>query len=322
MNFTTQIQIPKNPQPITYQSCVMSWGSCFAENMGAKFEYYKFKTSTNPFGIVFNPVSIEKLLNRVVHKIEFTEKDIFFYNEQWHCYEVHSLLSNSNKQAFLDDLNKLILQTFDYLLETSHLIITYGTSWVYRNAESNQVVANCHKVPQKHFLKELLSVETIQKSIENTVKLIELINPTCNFIFTISPVRHLKDGFVENQRSKAHLITALHESVQHINTINGKQLTVNYFPSYEIVLDELRDYRFYGLDMLHPSTIAIDYIWDKFKTSTISDDNFSIMEEVERIQKMMAHKPFDTTSDSYKKMLKTIEFKKERLLIKNSSIRF
>ena len=297
MQFTTKIPIQKFQNPITYESKIMALGSCFAENMSEKFEYFKFQNTTNPFGIIFNPVSIEKLVNRIVNKIEFTEKDIFFHNDLWHCYEVHSGLSNPNKEDFLKELNLLIFQSFNSLIQTSHLIITYGTSLVYRNIESNEIVANCHKVPQKQFTKEILSIETIEKSIKNTIALIQKINPNCNFIFTISPVRHIKDGFVENQRSKSHLISAIH-------SIRNSQFTIqNYFPSYEIMMDELRDYRFYAEDMLHPNQVAIDYIWIKFFENYVDEKEFITMNQVCEIQRALKHRPFNPDSESHHKFL-------------------
>ena len=282
----------------------MALGSCFAENMSEKFDYFKFQNSVNPFGIIFNPVSIEKLVNRIVNNIEFTENDIFFYNDLWHCYEVHSELSNPNKEEFLTTLNALISSTNTQLNSSTHIIITYGTSWVYRNIESNEIVANCHKVPQKQFSKEILSIETIEKSIQNTIQLIQKINPSCNFIFTVSPVRHIKDGFTENQRSKAHLISAIH-------SYNLQPTT--YFPSYEIMMDELRDYRFYGEDMLHPNQIAIDYIWERFSENYISDESQKVMQEVDSIQKSLLHKPFNPNSESHHKFLENLNKKIQML---------
>lgn len=307
MQFTTKITIPKSSFPIDYNSKIMSLGSCFAENMSENFDYFKFQNTVNPFGIIFNPVSIEKLVNRIVNQIEFTEKDIFLHNDLWHCYEVHSELSNSNKEDFLKELNLLIFQSFNFLIQTSHLIITYGTSWVYRNVESNEVVANCHKVPQKQFKKELLSIETIEASIQNSIDLIQKVNSNCSFIFTVSPVRHIKDGFVENTLSKAHLISAIH------NIINCQSSTVNYFPSYEIMMDELRDYRFYAADMLHPNQVAIDYIWERFKETSILEIAFVIMDEVETIQKGLSHKPFNPDSESHQKFLKNLNQKIQTL---------
>lgn len=302
MNFTTKVPIEKYQNPIDYNSRILSLGSCFAENMAEKFYYFKFQNSVNPFGIVFNPVSIEKLVNRIVNQIQFTENDIFFHNDLWHCYEVHSELSNANKEDFLRNLNSILSENFNLISNATHIIITYGTSWVYRNKTSNEIVANCHKVPQNQFDKEIISVEVIEKSIANTINLIQKINPNCNFIFTISPVRHIKDGFVENQRSKAHLITALQSAICDLpSTI--------YFPSYEIMMDELRDYRFYADDMLHPSQLAIDYIWIKFFENYVSESEFSTMNQVCEIQRALKHRPFNPESESHKKFLDNLEAK-------------
>jgi len=303
MNFTTKIPIAKSNAPIDYSSKIVSIGSCFADNIGEKFDFFKFQTTSNPFGIIFNPVSIEKIIDRAVNLIYFTEADLFFYNELWHCYEVHSDLSTDNKEEFVSNLNQILKETNQQLITTTHLIITYGTSWVYKLKSSKSVVANCHKVPQNQFDKEILSVEEIEKSIQNSIDFIRKANLNCNLIFTISPVRHLKDGFIENQLSKAHLITA-------VQKISIHQLSnIHYFPSYEIVMDELRDYRFYAQDMLHPNSIAIDYIWERFCESTIVEEANSIMQEVESIQKGMAHRPFRPQSISHIKFLKSLNEK-------------
>jgi len=308
MQFRTKIPIHQSNCLIDYNSKIISLGSCFAVNMGDKFQYFKFQNTTNPFGIIFNPVSIEKIIHKVVRQELFTEKDIFFHNERWHSLDIHSDLSNASKEELLVNLNAIIYSLHKSIVEATHFIITYGTSWVYRNLETNEIVANCHKVPQKHFKKELLSFETIQKSIENTNQLIQSINPKVHFIFSVSPVRHLKDGFVENQVSKAHLISAIH------STHNSQLTTHNYFPSYEIMMDELRDYRFYAEDMLHPNQVAIDYIWQLFSESNISEESYSIMNEVETIQKGLAHRPFNPNSESHIKFIEKLDEKITKLV--------
>lgn len=302
MNFTTKIHLEKYNHPIDYNSSIMLLGSCFAENMGEKFEYFKFRNVVNPFGIIFNAVSIEKLIHRVVNKIVFTEKDIFFHNDLWHCFEVHSQLSNPNKEEFLSNLNAILELMSQQITSLTHCIITLGTSWVYRNNNSNEIVANCHKVPQKEFTKELVSIEENVKCIQNIISLVHSLNPDCNFIFTVSPVRHIKDGFVENNVSKAHLISAIH-------TINHQPSTINYFPSYEIMMDELRDYRFYAEDMLHPSQTAIDYIWIKFFENYINQKEFVTMNQVCEIQRALKHRPFNPNSESHQKFLKNLNQK-------------
>lgn len=315
MNFSTKVPLNKCNNPIDYDSKIISLGSCFAENMAEKFHYFKFQNWINPFGIIFNPVSIEKVTNRIVNKIEFTEQDIFFHNDLWHCFEVHSELSNPNKMDFLINLNQILLYFNNQITQSTHIIITYGTSWVYRNIDLNQIVANCHKVPQNQFDKEILSVEVIEESIKNTVDLIQKVNPKCTFIFTISPVRHIKDGFVENQRSKAHLIAALHSSIFHFPSSL-------YFPSYEIMMDELRDYRFYADDMLHPSHTAINYIWENFCDSAVSHKCLPVMKEVASIQKAILHKPFHPNSQKHQKFLDNIQQKINTLASEFPNIQF
>ena len=316
MQFRTQIPISKSNYRIDYNSKIMSLGSCFAVNMAEKLDYFKFQNSCNPFGILFHPLAIEKLIDFAVSEKQFIENDIFFHNERWHSFDVHSDLSNSNKEELVATLNTIIKSINQQITESTHFIITYGTSWVYRNIESDAIVANCHKVPQKQFKKELLSVEEIKKSITNTVKLIHSVNPDCTIIFTVSPVRHIKDGFVENQWSKANIISALH------GAIDFQLSTINYFPSYEIMMDELRDYRFYAEDMLHPNQVAIDYIWKRFKETTISETAFAVMEEVEGIQKSLSHKPFNPNSESHLKFESKVREKITKLENQYSFMKF
>ncbi|TRX38846.1 GSCFA domain-containing protein [Flavobacterium sp. ZT3R18] len=321
MNFRTQIPIPNHPNPIDYNSKIVSLGSCFAENMGDKFQYFKFQSTTNSFGIIFNPVAIERIIDRVVNDTLFTEEDVFFHNERWHCFEVHSDLSHSNPEDLLGNLNQILRETKKQLQEATHIIITYGTSWVYRNVEKDAIVANCHKVPQKQFAKELLTVATIQGSIENTIHLIQSINPDCNFIFTVSPVRHLKDGFVENQVSKAHLITSVYHVLKESVGVlpSGAR---GLFPSYEIMMDELRDYRFYAEDMLHPSPMAVDYIWERFKESTISETVYTTMDAVESVQRSLQHRPFNPHSENHKKFELNLQAKIATLVAQYSFMKF
>ena len=316
MQFRTQIPISKSNFPIDYTSRIVSLGSCFAVNMNEKLDYFKFQNSCNPFGIIFNPVSIEKIISKAINQESFTENDIFFHNEQWHCFDVHSELSDSNKEALLQNVNQLLQSTNNQITQSTHVIITYGTAWVYRNIQSNEIVANCHKVPQKQFEKEILSVETCIKSIENTIKLIQKVNPNCKIIFTVSPVRHIKDGFVENQQSKSHLITAIHQ------ILNPKSKILNYFPSYEIMMDELRGYRFYAEDMLHPNQVAIDYIWERFAVTWISETTHKTIEEVDVIQKGLAHRPFNPDSELHKKFVENLNQKIAKLVLQHPEIKF
>ena len=315
MNFQTQIPIRKYDFPIDYTSKVLLLGSCFAENMAQKFEYFKFDTVVNPFGIIFNPISLEKLIVRSIRKNYFTEEDIFFHNEAWHCFEVHSELSNSDKEVFLNELNQLIDSTNWHIEKSTHCLITLGTSWVYKHIESNKIVANCHKVPQKQFVKELLSIAQIEASLKKIIAEIQAVNPNCTFIFTVSPVRHIKDGFVENNLSKAHLIAALQSSSFQLPASS-------YFPSFEIMMDELRDYRFYAEDMLHPNQTAIDYIWIKFFENYVDEKEFDLMNQVCEIQRALKHRPFNPNSESHLKFLENLNQKINTLVKKYPHFQF
>lgn len=301
MQFRTQIPISKSDQSIGYDSELVSLGSCFAVNMAEKFDYFKFQNTANPFGILFHPLAIEKLMAFALSEKTFAESDIFFHNERWHCFDAHSDCSHSDKEILLSQLNAIVKSFRAQLQKATHTIITYGTAWIYREKESAQIVANCHKIPQNRFHKEIVSVEMIRESIQNTLAAIYQINPSANIIFTVSPVRHIKDGFVENQWSKANLISAIQQELQ------SKQAFLHYFPSYEIMMDELRDYRFYAEDMLHPNQTAIDYIWKRFAETWISETAFLTMEKVEAIQKSLSHRPFNADSESHQKFLSKIQ---------------
>lgn len=297
MQFSTPIPISKYSNTIDYHSKLVSIGSCFAENIGEKFSYFKFQNTVNPFGIIFNPVSLEKIISRCVSKTYFTENDIFFHNDLWHCYEVHSELSNIDKNELLAQLNNLIKLTNKQIFEATHVLITLGTSWVYKLKSTNEIVANCHKVPQKEFEKELLSVSEIKQSLQNIISITTSVNSNAKFIFTVSPVRHTKDGFFENNVSKAHLLSAV------FKTVNRQPTTANYFPSYEIMMDELRDYRFYANDMLHPSQQAIDFIWIKFFENYVNEKEFQTMQEICNIQKGLQHRPFNPNTPAHQQFL-------------------
>lgn len=293
MNLQTQIPLfPKEPK-IDYHSKVVLLGSCFTENISGKLDYFKFQNVQNPFGIVFNPVSIENLVLRALSEDVFTEDDLFQHQELWHCFEVHSSLSSIDKDSVLQHLNQKLLAFKKQIEEASHIVITLGSAWVYWHEERSQLVANCHKIPQDQFQKNALPIDTITKSLSTIVSVIRQVNKNAAFIFTVSPVRHIKDGFEENMQSKAHLISAIHKMKEEVDA--------HYFPSFEIMMDELRDYRFYEKDMLHPNELAIDYIWEKFKTVWIDPETETLQKEIATIQKGLLHKPFNPNSEAHLK---------------------
>ncbi len=312
MRFRTQIPIKNSDHQINYESSIVLLGSCFAVNIAEKFNYYKFQNMVNPFGILFHPLAIHKVIRRAVEEDFFTENELFFHNERWHCFDVHSDLSNSNKEDLLQDLNQSLSHLKSQIKSASHVLITYGTAWVYKEKTSQKIVANCHKVPQTQFDKELLSAAQIETTILDTISLFHKVNPSVNIILTVSPVRHLKDGFIENQQSKANLIIGVHQAIHQQPTTDNRQI-LTYFPSYEIMMDELRDYRFYAEDMIHPNQTAINYIWERFAATAISDECLPIMNEVEGIQKALAHKPFHPDSQSHQLFLQQLNQRMVRL---------
>ena len=289
-----QTTIPLHPErnQIDYGSNVLLLGSCFAENIGSKLGYFKFPQLVNPFGIVFHPLAIERLVIRAINKEAFTSKDIFFYLERWHSDEAHSDMSALSEEELLTNLNSALAELYDSLVNASHVVFTFGTAWVYRHIANDTVVANCHKVPQKQFLKELLSVEEVSASVDNIITLIKSINPEAVFIGTVSPVRHIKDGITENARSKAHLLAGLHEVIE-------PRKGIYYFPSYELMMDQLRDYRFYSEDLIHPNKTAIEIIWEAFSKVWIDENTSEIQKEIGSIQTGLAHRPFNPESESH-----------------------
>ncbi|MDC6365681.1 MULTISPECIES: GSCFA domain-containing protein [Flavobacteriaceae] len=301
MKLQTTIPLQNAGHQIDYGSKLLLLGSCFVENIGGKLNYYKFQQLQNPLGILFHPLAIENLVERSLANRFFSESEVFERDGIWQCFEAHSDLRANSSKELVKMLNESLAKTKNAIENASHVFITLGTSWVYHHKGLDKVVANCHKVPQKEFSKELVSAAVIKKSLEKVVAMVQGVNPNAQLVFTISPVRHLKDGFVENQRSKANLITAVHEF--------REELAVSYFPAYEIVMDELRDYRFYKNDMVHPNELAVDYIWEKFKAVWISSDCLAIMDEVEAIQKGLQHRPFNADSEAHQKFKESLAAK-------------
>ena len=315
MNLQTIVPLKKEVKnSIDYNSKILLLGSCFSENIGDKLNYFKFQTNQNPFGILFHPKAIENLVTNAINEKQYLPEDLIFQNERWHCFDAHSSLSSADKNELLANLNSAITATNKKLKEATHVIITLGTSWVYRFIETDAIVANCHKIPQKKFLKKLLSVDEVTKSLKTTIALLKSVNKNVHILFTISPVRHLKDGFTENMQSKSHLITAIHSVINANNS--------SYFPSYEIMMDELRDYRFYAQDMIHPNKTAINYIWERFMETQISDSSKLTMQEIETIQKGISHRPFNKNSEQHQRFLKNLEVKKEKINSLFSFIKF
>jgi hypothetical protein len=304
MKLQTKVPHTKTMSPVSYDSRMLLLGSCFASNMGERFRYFKFHVLENPFGILYLPHAIANLLKRAVQETAFDTSEFFEYNGGWHSFEAHSEMSSLSATALQNTLNKALRDTRAELANCSHLLITLGTAWAYRHKASGALVANCHKLPQSEFIKELLPISALQSCLKEMIEEIRRINTGTEIIFTISPVRHLKDGFIGNQRSKAHLIGALHEVLE-----GYEDKALNYFPAYEIIMDELRDYRFYDKDLLHPNSLAADYIWEVFRECWISGEANPVMDAVQEIRKGLGHRPFNADSQAYREFRKALDVK-------------
>lgn len=317
MEFRTALKIKSEEPAVDYNSKIFLLGSCFVENIAKKLNWYRIQNLSNPFGILYHPNSLENFLKKVASEYQYVEDDIICFNDKWISFEAHSQLSKDSKEDLLEELNRNIKLSRNYIKGTSHCFITLGTSWFYRNNGSGLPVANCHKIPQKNFTKEISGVEETSNILKNIISVVRSINPETTIIFTISPVRHLKEGMVENQRSKANLLSALHEVLENSGGRNLK-----YFPSYEILMDDLRDYRFYSEDMIHPSEVAIDYVWNLLIQTYFSAEAIEIMDQVARIQKDLSHRPFNPDSPAHQNFQERTKRKIQALKITYPHLKF
>ncbi len=278
MKFTTSFSIARHPQPIDHSASIVLLGSCFSQHIGDRLAYYGFDTLVNPFGTLFNPYSMAVLVEKSVAQ-NFLPSDI----SGTYSYLAHSDCNGYNAASTLKNLQRAGTTLQHKLATSSHLIITLGTAWVYKLKENGSIVANCHQQPQQLFNKELLSIEDIVTALKKMEAAARVAAPDIKMIYTLSPVRHIKDGMVENTRSKSRL----HEAIQQ----HCQQTSGYYFPAYEILMDELRDYRFYDRDMLHPNDIAVDYVWARFRESVINTSTTPAINAIEKYRKLHAHRP-------------------------------
>ena len=258
MELYTRILLPKARFSFSYEDRVVMMGSCFAENIGRKLEENKFSVDINPFGTLYNPASVAEGLRMLLRPERFTSGDLFRHEGVYHSFTHHSRFSAPSEEECLDHINSRLSQSSDFLRKATRLVITLGTAFVYRLKSDGRIVSNCHKLPEKMFDRQRLSTQEIVEDWKPLLLALWEQNPALKILFTVSPIRHWKDGAHENQLSKATLLLAT-DALQ--KDYPGR---IAYFPAYEILMDELRDYRFYADDMLHPSPLAIDYIFATF----------------------------------------------------------
>lgn len=286
---------------INYGERLLLMGSCFTENIGLKLQAHLFETLENSHGILFNPVSVQNALMDIIANKKYTELDLFLLNDVWNSWHHHSRFSGVTQTEALDKMNGAIQEAHSYLKSAHHLVITLGSAWLYTLNENvpnhmGMVVANNHKAPANWFAKKLLQPQELLSNLQSLVAALQSFNPNLHIVFTISPVRHLREGLVENNRSKAVLIQAVHDLV-------SMEKNVEYFPAYEYVIDDLRDYRFYSEDLVHPNYAATQYVWEKLVDTYMSAETQSIMKQVAELQLAFNHKPFFSGSTEHQKFL-------------------
>lgn len=313
MDFFTQIKIEKLQPPIKYGDSILLIGSCFTEHIGNALTEHKFEVLQNPHGILFDPASVCHSLVSYVENKKYANDDLFYLNEVWQTWHHHSRFSGIDKSEVLHAINIVQQQAHSFLQNADWIIVTLGSSFSYQLNDSspdstkiNFRVANCHRAPGQWFNKKMLAIEETIALLDNCYHRLKIFNSVIKIIFTISPVRHLRDGVVDNNRSKARLIEAVHHIV-------NKFPDTFYFPAYELVIDVLRDYRFYDIDLAHPNYPATEFVLEKFTESFIDEPSRKIMKEIKQIAIAKKHKPFQPNTHVHRQFLKT-NYEKAKLL--------
>ena len=300
MKFRTEVDIHESEKKIGIEDCIFSIGSCFATEMHGKFSAGQIQSLNNPFGTIFNPYSVFQAIRQVYDAKEYQESDLILANESYISLDHHSSFDSRYAHKSLEKINTNIEDANQFLQNTSFVIITFGTSYIYEFLPQKRLVANCHKIPQKFFEKRLLSYQEITDSISKTIAILkDICKDNVQILFTVSPVRHTKDGIVENQLSKAKLLTAIHD------VISGQD-NCHYLPVYEILMDDLRDYRFYKDDLIHPNSQAVQYIWEKFGNAYFSDETKIFINENNKIITALNHRTDDDKNPKHQAFLDKI----------------
>jgi len=311
MDFLLHINWPKADTLISHQQKILSVGSCFTEHIGNALKELKFDVLQNPNGILFDPVSVCNSLLSYIRNEPCNENDLFYLNEFWHSWQHHSRYSGTDRYGVLKKINASKNQAHAFLKDADWLIVTLGSSFSYRlqtinaggaevlrNVGNDNGVANCHRAPAKWFQKHLLTIDETVSKLDNTIHQLFHFNPKLRLIFTISPVRHIRDGVVENNRSKARLLEAVHHLVAKFDKLY-------YFPAYELVIDVLRDYRFYDIDLVHPNYAATQFVLEHFLKTHTSEDTLQLIEEIKKVVTARKHKTQHPGTQAHQAFLKT-----------------
>jgi hypothetical protein len=302
MDFMVNIDLKKLPVPINYKHKILLVGSCFTEHIGNTLGALKFSILQNPNGILFDPASVCKSLISYAENKKYSEEDLFQLNEVWNSWEYHSRFSNIDRTTAVNIINESQQKAYEFLKQADWIIITLGSSFSYRLApqaslyKAGEAVANCHRAPSQWFDKHLLSIDETISLLDTCYHRLLQFNPGLNILFTVSPVRHIRDGVVENNRSKARLIEAVHHMVNKFERLH-------YFPAYELVIDVLRDYRFYDVDLVHPNYMATEFVLEKFSTACIDEESQKLMQEIKKIRIARHHRAFQPDTKAHRDFL-------------------
>lgn len=306
----------KSPDPkIGYNDNLFIIGSCFTEHMGSRLSQLKFPVMQNPSGILFDPVSICRNLEAYMDDAPFPEEKLVYLNELWQSWEHHSIFSGLDKQQIVHKINDSRNAARTSLQRSKWLIITPGTSFSYQLKETGEGVANCHRAPAQWFNKHLLGIDEIYSLFEKCIDRLFDFNKDLKIIFTVSPVRHIRDGVITNNLSKARLIESVHNLVSRYDRIF-------YFPAYELVIDVLRDYRFYDSDMVHPNYAATEFVFEKFCANYIEQGSLEMMKEIKNIVTAYHHKPFQAATNAHHQFLKAYRTRIKRFQEKYPHVDF
>ncbi len=309
MQFTLNLDIPPLPRPIIYTDNILLIGSCFTEHIAERLQQHKFKVLSNPHGILFNPLSVADSLNSYIDHKKYQPSELFYLNELWNSWDHHTRFSNIDQATALKTINESQIQAAEFICKADWVIITLGSAFQYYLKESNAPVANNHRAPAQWFEKRLLETNEIICSLEATLLKLKEANPFAQVLFTISPVRHIRDGVIENNLSKARLIEAVH-------TLCTKHEKAHYFPAYELVIDILRDYRFYDVDMVHPNYMGTTYVWEQFTKSCIDPSIIEIMQQVQDINTARSHRSRFPETEAHQKFKASYAAKAQVLMNK------
>ncbi|MBQ3731019.1 MAG: GSCFA domain-containing protein [Muribaculaceae bacterium] len=291
MEFRTTVKTGENRGWLHHSDSVVLLGSCFSDNMGGKLHGALIKAMVNPMGTLYNPMSIARGVQRLIADEPVAGQDLFMQGGVWNSYDFHSRHSMPDKQATIDHMSQRIHQGHEALRQAQLLTVTLGSAIIYRLKTTGDIVANCHKVPQHEFERKMATTEEMAQVLDEMLTALHAFNPDLRIILTVSPIRHIADGLDINSLSKASLRVAIHKAMtRHLDYCD-------YFPAYEIMMDDLRDYRFYTNDMVHPSDVAVEYIWQAFQATYLDDRSALAVARCERIHKRLQHRPMSTIRD-------------------------